>query len=132
MAAFSISDMQATPVSTKNSNQVNISIRVANTGKSQGMKTLQLKINNNVEAQQEVVLDPGESQVVTFTVNKNTPGSYKASIDPLSTDFTIASAPANQSPADNSGIPVMGILIGGVLLAILLFLMIIYKKKQDY
>jgi hypothetical protein len=123
--------MQATPVSTKNSNEVNISIRVANTGKAQGIKTLQLKINNNVEAQQEVVLDPGESQVVTFTINKNTPGSYKASIDPLSTDFTIASSPAAQTP-DNSGIPVMAILIGGVLLAILLFLLIIYKKKQDY
>jgi hypothetical protein len=77
------------------------------------------------------VLDPGESQVVTFTVNKNTPGSYKASIDPLSADFTIASAPATQTP-DNSGIPVMGILIGGILLAVLLLLMIIYKKKQDY
>ena len=84
IAAFAISNMSATPVSGQSSNEINISVRVANTGKAQGIKTLTLKINDNVEAQQEVVLAPGESQVVTFTVSKNTPGIYKASIDPIS------------------------------------------------
>jgi uncharacterized membrane protein len=93
-----------------------------------------LKINDNVEAQQDVVLDPGESQVVTFTVNNNTPGTYKASIDPLSADFVITSAPATQQAAqqsNDSGIPVVGIFIGGFLLVFLVILLIIRQRRQS-
>jgi hypothetical protein len=122
--------MTATPISSKSGNQVNISISVANTGKVQGTKSLLLKINDNVEAQQDVVLDPGESQVVTFTVNKNTPGTYKANIDPLSADFVITSTPSTQQSND-SGIPVVGIFIGGFLLIFLLVLLIIRKNRQS-
>jgi len=122
--------MTATPISSKSGSQVNISIRVANTGKAQGVKTLQLKINGNVEAQQEVVLSPGESQVVKFTVNKNTPGTYKASIDPLSADFAITSTAASQQSGD-SEIPVVGIIIGVVLLIVLLLVVIVYKRRQE-
>lgn len=125
--------MNATPISSKNGNQYAISINVANTGKAPGTKVLQLKINNNIEAQEEVVLDPGESKVVTFTVNKTTPGSYKASIDPLSTDFTISDKKSTQITWEPTDTIVWGIMVGGVLLAILLILLIVYKKRQsDY
>ena len=130
IAAFAISNMTATPISSKSGNQVNISINIANTSKVQGTKSLLLKINDNVEAQQDVVLDPGESQVVTFTVNKNTPGTYKASIDPLSADFVITSAPATQQSND-SGVPVVGIFIGGFLLVFLIILLIIRQRRQS-
>jgi len=134
VAAFSISNMTATPVSSRNGSQYAISVSIANTGKAPGAKVLQLKINNNVEAQEEVVLDPGESRVVTFTVNKTTPGSYKASIDPLSADFTVSETnPSQQASWNTTETIVWGILIGGALLAILLILLIIYKKRQsDY
>ncbi len=134
VAAFSISNMTATPVSSKNGSQYAISVSIANTGKAPGAKVLQLKINNNVEAQEEVVLDPGESRVVTFMVNKTTPGSYKASIDPLSADFTVSETnPAQQASWNTTETIVWGIMIGGALLAILLILLIIYKKRQsDY
>jgi hypothetical protein len=89
-----------------------------------------LKINDKIEAQQEVVLSPGESQVVKFTVNKDTPGTYKASIDPLSADFAITSAPAAQQSND-SGIPVVGVIIGVVLLIVLLLVVIVFKKRQS-
>jgi uncharacterized membrane protein len=122
--------MTATPISSKSGNQVTVSINIANTGKATGTKSLLLKINDNVEAQQDVVLDPGESQVVTFTVNKNTPGTYKASIDPLSADFVITSAPATQQSND-SGVPVVGIFIGGFLLVFLVILLIIRQRRQS-
>jgi hypothetical protein len=77
------------------------------------------------------VLSPGESQVVKFTVNKDTPGTYKASIDPLSADFAITSTAAAQQ-SNSTDIPVVPILIGGVLLVVLLVVVIIYKKRQDY
>ncbi|MGD0856641.1 MAG: putative Ig domain-containing protein [Dehalococcoidia bacterium] len=134
LAAFSISNMTATPISSKSGNQVTVSINVANTGKATGTKSLLLKINDNVEAQQDVVLDPGESQVVTFTVNNNTPGTYKASIDPLSADFVITSAPATQQAtqqSNDSGVPVVGIFIGGFLLVFLIILLIIRQRRQS-
>lgn len=131
VAAFSISNMTATPVSAS---RVNITIDVTNTGKAAGTKAFTLKVNNNVEALQEVLLEPGESKVVTFTVNKTTPGSYKASIDPLSTDFTVAEGKsASQSGSDTASTIVWGVLIAGILLVILLVLLLVYKKKQsDY
>jgi uncharacterized membrane protein len=118
--------MRASPSS---SSQVTISVNVANNGKAQGVKTLLLKIDNNVEASQEVVLEPGESKDVTFTINKSTPGSYKASIDPLSTEFTVAEAKTKKSITDD--IPLMGFLIGGFLLVVLLILIIIYRRRQE-
>lgn len=120
--------MTATPVSAK-AGQYRISLEVANTGKATGTKVLQLKINDRVEAQQEVVLEPGESQVVTFTVNKTTPGSYKASIDPLSTDFTVGETASSGFTFDNT--IVWAILIGGVLLVILIILLLALRKRSD-
>lgn len=131
VAAFSISNMTATPVSSRNGSQYAISVSVANTGKAPGTKVLQLKINNNVEAQEEVVLDPGESRVVTFMVNKTTPGSYKASIDPLSADFSVSETEPSQQSWNTDETIVWGIMIGGALLAILLILLIVYKKRQS-
>jgi len=95
------------------------------------MKVLQLKINDKVEAQQEVVLEPGESQVVTFTVNKTTPGSYRASIDPLSTDFTVGEGKFSGFTFNGDSSITLGILIGVVLVIILIILIIVYKKRQS-
>lgn len=130
--AFAVSNMTATPVSAR-SGQYRISLEVANTGKATGMKVLQLKINDKIEAQQEVVLEPGESQVVTFTVNKTTPGSYRASIDPLSTDFTVGEGKFSGFNFNGDSSITLGILIGVVLVIILIILIIVYRKRQsDY
>lgn len=126
--------MTASPSS---GNQFTISIKVANTGKAQGVKTLQLKVNDDIEAQEEVVLDPGESKVVTFSVTRNKPGSYKASIEPLSAEFTVDSAPPveDKKPASGSDMDIVGtivqaVLVGGGLLILLVIVLIIYKKRQ--
>ena len=122
--------MTATPVSAK-AGQYRISLEVANTGKATGTKVLQLKINDKVEAQQEVVLDPGESQVVTFTVNKSAPGSYRASIDPLSTDFTVGEGIASSISFNLDSSALLGILVGGVLFVIMIGLIIAYIKRES-
>lgn len=113
--------------------KVNISIRVANNGSVQGRKTLVLKVDDEGVAQQDVVLEPGESKVIDFAVNIPEPGTYKAGIDALSTSFDVkgpASTAGGSQTYPETPVMVWVILAGGVL-AILVLLVLIVRKYRS-
>lgn len=133
-ATFSISDIRATTTPTQSGTRVNITVRVANSGSTQGSKTLVLKINDEGVAQEDVVLAPGESKEVTFSVTKNTPGTYRAGIDFLSTSFEIP--PASSTGTTSSGQyplspTIVGVIFAAGLLAILVLLVLIIRKYRS-
>ena len=91
-----------------------------------------LKINGEGVAQEEVVLDPGESKVVTFAVTKNSPGTYKAGIDFLSTSFDVQAASTGSSTQEYPLSPtIVGIIFGCGLLLILVLLVVIVRKYRS-
>jgi len=130
-SAFAISDLTAGVSSTTAGNQVNISVHVTNNGKAQGSKTLVVKINDEGVAQEEVVLEPGESKVVSFAVTKNTPGIYKVSMESLSTSFEVkAEGSSGNSRAEPlSQETVMAILAAGFAAIVVLLVLIIKKYR---
>jgi len=104
---------------------------VTNNGKAQGSKTLVVKINDEGVAQEEVVLEPGESKVVSFAVTKNTPGIYKVSMESLSTSFEVkAEGSSGNSRAEPlSQETVMAILAAGFAAIVVLLVLIIKKYR---
>jgi hypothetical protein len=131
-ATFAISNMRATTTPTQSGTRVNITVRVVNNGSTQGSKTLVLKINDEGVAQEDVVLAPGEAKDVTFSLDKTTPGTYRAGIDFLSTSFEI---PASSGTVSTQQYPlpptVVGVIFAAGLLAILVLLVLIIRKARS-
>jgi len=132
-SAFSISNLAANVSSTTAGNLVNISVSVANNGKAQGSKTLVVKINDEGVAQEDVVLEPGESKVVSFTVTKNTPGTYKVGVEALSTSFDVQAADTSSSTQQYPPLSptIVVIIFGCGILAILVLLVLIIRKYRS-
>ena len=89
-AGFSISDIEISPASVKAGEKVTIITTVTNSGSSQGSYTVVLKINGANEAEKEVTLKPNKTQVVTFTVSKESAGSYEVAIADKNASFTVS------------------------------------------
>lgn len=106
---------------------------MANNGKAQGSKTLVVKINDEGVAQEDVVLEPGESKVVSFTVTKNTPGTYKVGVEALSTSFDVQAADTSSSTQQYPPLSptIVVIIFGCGILAILVLLVLIIRKYRS-
>ena len=125
-AAFSTSDLAVSPVSAKAGEQVTVSVRVVNGGTAEAPKTVILKINDRDEAQKQITLAAGKSQVVNFNVIKSEPGQYTVSVDGQSTSFTVKESAAQSR--DALSIPILIIIIAGGLLVIILAIVLIMKQ----
>jgi ABC-type Fe3+ transport system substrate-binding protein len=69
---------------------VTISVDATNTGETSETATITLKLNNVVEASEEVTLDAGESTTTSWTLSKSE-GIYSVSIGALSDSFAVVS-----------------------------------------
>lgn len=118
-AAFSVSNLTIQPVEVQPKETVTITVLVANTGGWVGSYTIVLKVNGVKEAEKRVTIAAGESQVVSFTVAKEDPGSYSVTADGLSGSFTISAAPAppEEVPAPPEKPPINWPMVGGIVAA---------------
>lgn len=91
-AVFEVTDLVISPSQVNEGEPTNISVTVKNTGDAQGSHSLELKINGTVEATEEVTLDAGASETVTFTVTKDTLGEYSIEIADLKGLLTVTAA----------------------------------------
>ncbi|MBA7695727.1 hypothetical protein ES703_104362 [subsurface metagenome] len=116
--SFAISDLSVTPSEVKLAEQVKISAVVTNIGGSEGSYTVVLKINGAEEAKKEVALGAGKSETVTFTISKDTEGSYTVNIDGNLGQFTVI-VPPPPTPTPTEALPVQlptnWWLIGGII-----------------
>jgi len=92
-AQFTITGLDVTPEQVPPGQPVTVSAQVTNTGGSEGSCTVNLTVNGQVEQTKTVTLAPEAMETVTFTVTKETPGSYTVSIGDLTEEFTVAASP---------------------------------------
>jgi len=100
-AAFSLSNLQIVPSQSKiwqvvtfvkkSGEEVTITADITNSGGQEGSYTAILKINGEVRGTREIVLGPGQSEQVVFTVSDNEPGQYTVVLGSLSGEFTTLS-----------------------------------------
>jgi hypothetical protein len=122
-ASFAVSDLKVSPSSVTPGETVTIAAAVTNSGDSQGSYTVVLKVNGVVEAENEVTLDPEKTEVVTFTVSKESAGSYSVAIDGKSSSFKVSEAGTTTSKLPLPPIGVIVLALGGLLIIILIVVM---------
>jgi uncharacterized cupredoxin-like copper-binding protein len=88
-ANFSVRNLVIAPERAKQGEKINISAIVTNSGEVAGTYSLELKLKGAIETTEEITLNPGESQKVTFGITKNTPGFYNVELDGLTGRFVI-------------------------------------------
>jgi hypothetical protein len=88
--AFHIADLVISPVEVEPEGVVTISAEVTNTGDTEGSYTAELKINGVIEAAQEITLVGGESQLLSFSVSRDTLGTYRVTWGELVGEFVVA------------------------------------------
>jgi uncharacterized protein YfaS (alpha-2-macroglobulin family) len=88
-AAFTLSNLVATPATVDPSIPVTVSVSVKNTGDQSGSTTVELKVNGVVAETKTVTVGAGASTTVTFTVTKDTAGSYTMAVGSLTGSFTV-------------------------------------------
>jgi len=88
-AQFTITGLDVTPEQVPPGQPVTVSAQVTNTGDSEASYTVNLTVNGQVEQTKTVTLAPEAMETVTFTVTKETPGSYTISIGDLTEEFTV-------------------------------------------
>jgi hypothetical protein len=97
-ANFTMGNVTISPSSAKVGEAISISTSVANSGGTDGKYTLQLKINEVHIESREVSLEPGITQIVQFSLTRDTPGDYVVDINGAMNEFKIAQ-PVSPTPA---------------------------------
>jgi len=92
-AAFTTRALIITPAEVTTEDEVTISIAVANTGKLDGSYEATLKIDDVVVETKQVTVAGGGSEVVSFSIGRDTPGVYQVNINDLSGTFEVKPAP---------------------------------------
>jgi len=136
-ASFTISDLSVTPSEVKPSEEVTISAVVTNAGGCDGNCVVCLKIDGIEEAKKEVTVGAGKSETVTFIIAKDTKGSYTASIDDKTGQFTVI-VPQPSLPKPTGALPVqppndwwriVSIIAAGVVIIGLLVYFFVWRKR---
>lgn len=98
-AAFEVASLNVTPLEVIAGETVSITAEVKNTGGSEGTYTTVLTINGASVETEEIALAAGASETVSFSLVKDTSGTYQVSIGGLTSSLTVKPAPA-PSPAE--------------------------------
>lgn len=87
--------MVVSPAQIKIGEEVKVSIDVSNTGEVAGTCTVRMKTAGTETARQEIYLEPGASQSVSFTVSGKEPGVYPVDINGFTAGSFKVLKPAN-------------------------------------
>ena len=98
-AAFVSSALRISPTEVNIGEEVTIRVSVTNIGNAAGSYEVILKIEDVVVATEEVTLNAGASEEVTFTTAKDVAGSYSVVVDGLSGSFTVVAPEVAPLPA---------------------------------
>ncbi len=143
-AAFNIRSITVNPPEAKVGESVTFAAIVANTGDLTGTYKAVLKIDNVAVETKEVTLTGGASEQVTFTITRDNPGIYTASVDSLSIPFVIKSSPSVPVSSSSPSLPpplppslpathinwiVIGGIIGGLIIVGLLIFMMVMRRR---
>jgi hypothetical protein len=88
-AVFELSSLTIDPSSVEVGGEVSVCVEVANTGDKSGTYNVTLKIDDDVEEEKAVSLNPDEVETVSFDVSASEPGTVSVEIDGLSGSYTV-------------------------------------------
>ncbi|MHB8085604.1 MAG: Ig domain-containing protein [Dehalococcoidia bacterium] len=131
---FIATDLAVSPQTAKAGDQITVSLRLVNGGSGDVSKPVVLKVNDVNAGQQDVILSPGKSQVVTFKVSETNAGTYNVSVEGLSSSFQVQAGAASGNQSDNgASLPILGIiLVGGLLVIVFVIILIIRQRGNSY
>lgn len=92
-AEFEVSNLTIDPREVEVGNPVVISATVKNVGDVEGTHTMELKIDGVTEATEDVTLAGGATEIVSFTLIKNTAKTYNGSVNGLIGTFMVFEQP---------------------------------------
>ncbi len=104
-ATFEVSNLTFDPSEIEAGESVKISFTVKNVGDLEGTFTGTLKIDDEIEATKKVTLSGGGTQIVSFTVIKDTPGTYEIEADGLQRFLEVLIPDVIYGPTDAPAIP---------------------------
>jgi hypothetical protein len=103
-ASFEYSELNVSPgevtLQEGTAASFNITVSVTNSGGYGGNQTLVLKINDKETAKQEITIEPGMSQNVTFQETENDPGTYRVDVNGQTGQFIVKPRPATFKVTD--------------------------------
>ncbi len=88
-AEFELMSLDITPPEVTAGDPVSVTAGVKNIGGSEGIYTAVLTIDGATVETKEVALAPGASETVTFSLVKDTPGTYQVGIGELTSSLTV-------------------------------------------
>ena len=97
-ASFVVTDLTVSPAQVEPGETVTIEAEVTNSGGSTGDYTATLKINGTIVDSISITLDPGEDETVSFSIAKETTGTYLVQLAGLEGTFTVTE-PTELSPS---------------------------------
>lgn len=89
LAVFQTAGLTINPTEINPGQELIITATVINTGDIKGSYMAELKINDTTQETMQVIVDAGETKVMTFAVVKDTPGIYEVAIGGLNGQFEV-------------------------------------------
>jgi len=86
---FEVADLTISPVEAETGQAITISADITNISSEAATYVATLWIDSTVEAGQDIYLEAGETEPVSFTVTRDTEGSYDVRIDRLFGSFSV-------------------------------------------
>ena len=80
-ATFTVSDIVINPQVIKPGETATITVKITNTSGKLGTYKAVLFVNNNAESSRDVNVDKSDSELVSFTIAKNTPAIYVINVE---------------------------------------------------
>jgi|GEM_PF-5455105 PGF-CTERM protein len=97
-ANIQVTDVKVSPSQVEVGEPVTIKATVENSGDLEGSADITLKVAGTEVATKSVSLGPGESDIVSFTVTEDTPGTYNVDVNGVTGSFTVKAKPTPTPP----------------------------------
>lgn len=91
-ASFEVSGLSIEPEKARIGEPVSISVKCENTGAVNGSNTIALSIDDRVEDEETITLNPNEAATVNFEFSADKEGTYSVEVDGLRGTFTVEKA----------------------------------------
>lgn len=120
---FALSNLAVSSTEVTSGQSTTVSVDVQNTGDVESSYVVKLKINGAVEETRDITLAGGDTTTVSFTVSKDTPGTYVAEIGGQSGEFTVVESATSISWS------VIITIIAGVMAVVFIVLSLYYWRN---
>ena len=113
-STFEASSLLINPSTVKPDENVDIHLKITNTGDVTGTDTVVLRVNNVIVDSKDITLDGGTSTTITFTTSSKLPGNYTIEASGLKGKFTVSKS----ATVDWFWLIAIGAFLGGTTLAV--------------